>query len=97
MSTTFAVPMSGYEPPVDDEGSIIVPDIDDDLQNGTNLFSEFQMNMVEIAYRSSQGITGDGKFWKMLHYFKPETKVYALDNHPQGIYTIADILKELID
>jgi len=46
---------------------------------------------IEVAFRSN------GIRWtnKIAHLLPNETKVEALDNTPQGIYTIGDI-KELI-
>ena len=53
---------------------------------------EGDVNTEDIAFRSSYGYR-----WKnpLAPFLPPETKVYALDNSQQGIYTIQDILKEI--
>jgi hypothetical protein len=49
---------------------------------------------VVVARRSS-GCRWVGDM-KILHkHINPETKVYPLDNSPQGIYTIQDLINEI--
>lgn len=47
----------------------------------------------EVAFRSN------GIRWKndMAKFLPDETKVYALDNSAQGIFTIGDIKKEILE
>lgn len=92
MSTVFAVAMHTYSPEVDEHGCLIVPE--DEYSDG---YDKYFNELVPIAHRTSQGCTTKGDFYRLLHLFKPETRVYPIGNSPQGIYTIADILKELID
>ena len=53
---------------------------------------EKEVEIIEIAYRDSGGI-----IWKnpLAPFLPRDTKVYALDNSPQGIFTIRDILSEI--
>lgn len=53
---------------------------------------ENYVEIIEIAFRSSYGFV-----WKnaLAPFLPPETKVYPLDNTPQGIYTIGDIIEDM--
>lgn len=83
MSTTFGIVIKDGKlldlPPQED--GLFLPE---DLENSVEI--------IVIAFRSSYGFV-----WKnSLAPFLPlETKVYPLDNTPQGIYTIGDIIKDI--
>ena len=47
--------------------------------------------VVEVAFRSN-GISWSNK---LAHLLPDETKVEALDNTPQGIYTVGDIKQKI--
>ena len=84
MSTTFGIPLY----PVDDA---ILLDEDGMLQPyiSENFFNE-------VFFRGNGGKnSGWLKEWAKL--LPDETKVYALDNTPQGIFTIGDIKKFMKD
>lgn len=50
---------------------------------------------IEIAFRSNRGnIYWCNRFHILLDYLPEDTKVFALDNSAQGIYTISDLKKE---
>lgn len=50
---------------------------------------------IEIAVRSNNGrISWCNHFHILLDYLPEDTKVFALDNSAQGIYTISDLKKE---
>jgi len=67
-----------------------------DFIDENKLFEDLEgdIDTEEIAFRSSKGVR-----WlnSLAPFLPPETKVYALDNSQQGIYTIQDILKEIED
>lgn len=65
-----------------------------------NEFDEFvhpedDLEVIEIAFRGNSGYVR----WKneLAQFLPPDTKVYALDNSQQGIYTIGDIIKQIED
>lgn len=57
--------------------------------------SEDDLEVIEVAFRGNSGYVR----WKneLAQFLPPDTKVYALDNSQQGIYTIGDIIKEIED
>lgn len=57
------------------------------------LWEDLEYEFEVVAFRYNRG----GMVWKNpIAYLLPDdTKVWALDNTPQGIYTIGDIKKEL--
>lgn len=59
--------------------------ISDDIEDGN-------IDIIEIAFRSSWGVMWKNSLAPFLH---PDTKIYALDNSPQGIYTIGDIINKI--
>lgn len=64
---------------------------DGDYLDVESLEEEEYIEVVEVYFRGSFG----GMWLNPLARFLPkETKVYALDNTAQGIYTIGDLLKE---
>lgn len=83
MSTTFGIVIKDGKlldlPPQED--GLFLPE---DLENSVEI--------IVIAFRSSYGFV-----WKnVLAPFLPlETKIYPLDNTPQGIYTIGDIIEDM--
>jgi hypothetical protein len=79
MSTTFVV----YIPGELIRDSITEPTFDD---------APF-MDEVKVAFRSN----GDGIEWtnELAHLLPIDTKVKAIDNTPQGIYTIGDIIETI--
>lgn len=87
MSTTFGIVIKNGElldlPP--QESGLILPQ---------NIKDEDNIEIVSVAFRSSGGIS-----WKnpLAAFLPNETKVYPLDNTPQGIYTIGDIIKSMKD
>jgi hypothetical protein len=63
-------------------------------ENGLELSKDENTLIIEVAFRSSRGM----RWTNVIAQFLPsETKVYPLDNTPQGIYTIGDILKDIED
>jgi hypothetical protein len=61
-------------------------------EDGLELSEDENTSIIEIAFRSSRGM----RWTNVIAQFLPsETKVYPLDNTPQGIYTIGDILKDI--
>jgi hypothetical protein len=61
-------------------------------EDGLELFEDENTSIIEVAFRSSRGM----RWTNVIAQFLPsETKVYPLDNTPQGIYTIGDILKDI--
>lgn len=83
MSTKFGIPIHGFTPVTNKDGTLKFHEDED--QN------EY---MIPIAFRSGVCTFGLGDFQYTLHHLKPDTKVYPLDNTPQGIYTVADLLKD---
>lgn len=84
MSTTFGVVIKDgklLDLPPQEDGLLLSQDLENCVE------------IIEIAFRSSYGFV-----WKnYLAPFLPlETKVYPLDNTPQGIYTIGDIIEDMI-
>ena len=63
-----------------------------------NEFDEFvhpedDLEVIEIAFRGNSGrISWDNL---VAQFLPPDTKVYALDNSQQGIYTIGDIIEDI--
>jgi hypothetical protein len=47
---------------------------------------------IPLAFRSSMGMVWKNPLAKLL---PSDTRVYALDNSPQGIYTIGDIKRQI--
>jgi len=82
MSTTFGIVIKNGEllelPP--QEGGLDI----------SNRLDRDELEIVEVAFRSS--------YWRwknpLAPHLPPRTKVYPLDNTPQGIYTIADIIND---
>lgn len=56
---------------------------------------EDDLEVIEIAFRGNSGYVR----WKneLAQFLPTDTKVYALDNSQQGIYTIGDIIKQIED
>ncbi len=63
------------------------------LDEYDHLTSPYPEN-VEIARRSLSGITWKNGFEIIKDYLPPETPVYPIDNSPQGIYIIKDLINE---
>lgn len=84
MSTTFGIVIK------DGKELVNLPQ-DWDYIDILSLEGEEGIEIVEVFFRGSFG----GIWENPLAQFLPkETKVYALDNTAQGIYTIGDLLKE---
>jgi len=82
MSTTFVIVIKNgklLDLPPQEDGLVLPKDIKD----------EDDIEIVNVVFLSRTII------WKnpLAPFLPPETKVYPLDNTPQGIYTIGDILK----
>lgn len=65
-----------------------------------NEFDEFvhpenDLEVIEIAFRGNSGCIS----WvnELAQFLPLDTKVYALDNSQQGIYTIGDMIKKIKD
>lgn len=57
-----------------------------------DIFEDCDIEVVEVAFRSSHGIVWETP---LAPFLPDDTKVYALDNSQQGIYTIRDIKNAL--
>jgi hypothetical protein len=79
MSTIFAL---FKFPPFLDENGIAIQEVD-------------YINYVEVAKRVSGDIFWLGDFEIIAEHLSDETRVYAVDNTPQNIYTIGDIKKQI--
>jgi hypothetical protein len=87
MSTTFGILIK-------DDKLIDLPPVEDylDLSNYFTDDEIEEIETVEIAFRNNSGEI----YWKnnLAKFLPVETKVYPLDNSPQGIYTIGNIIEE---
>lgn len=87
MSTTFGIVIKNGKlldlPEESFEHGLVLPE---DIKDEDNVKIE------TIAFRSSWGIVWQNP---LAEFLPRETKVYALDNSPQGIFTIRDILSEI--
>ena len=69
--------------------------LEEDILNESSYFQEENsVVVIEVAYRSSAGI-----IWRnhLAQFLPVDTRVYPLDNTPQGIYTIGDIIKDRVN
>ncbi len=57
-----------------------------------SLDDEEKLEAIEIAFRSSSYIRWINPLGPALD---PDTPVVAIDNSPQGIYTVGDIIQEI--
>lgn len=82
MSTTFGIVIKYGRELVD------LPQDGDCIDVGS-LEEEEYTEVVEVYFRGSFG-----GMWKnpLAQFLPKETKVYALDNTPQGVYNIGDLL-----
>lgn len=82
MSTTFGIIIK------DGDELLDLPQTEDVL----NIEESDNIDIVEVYFRGNFG----GGYWmsKLAQFLPNDTKVYALDNTAQGIYTIGDLLKE---
>lgn len=57
------------------------------------VYPEDDLEVIEVAFRGNSGYVR----WKneLAQFLPPDTKVYALDNSQQGIYTIKDVIREI--
>jgi hypothetical protein len=86
MSTLFAVIIK--------DNSLLDIKIDEDTDI-SDILDDDDVEIVEVAFRGYKNF-----YWKspIAKFLPPKTKVYPVDNSPQGIYTIKDIhrgMKEL--
>lgn len=81
MSTTFGIIIK------DGDELLDLPQTEDVL----NIEESDDIDIVEVYFRGNFG----GGYWvnKLAQFLPKETKVYALDNTAQGIYTIGDIVE----
>ena len=79
MSTTFGIVIR--------DGELL------DFESNQRIEEDDNTDIIEVWYRGNFG----GSTWTnpLAKFLPPETKVYAIDNTPQGIYTIGDILEEV--
>lgn len=77
MSTTFGIIIR--------DGELL------DFESNQRIEEEDNTDIIEVWYRGNFG----GSTWTnpLAKFLPPETKVYAIDNTPQGIHTIGDILE----
>lgn len=77
MSTTFGIIIR--------DGELL------DFESNQRIEEDDNTDIIEVWYRGNFG----GSTWTnpLAKFLPPETKVYAIDNTPQGIYTIGDILE----
>lgn len=77
MSTTFGIIIR--------DGELL------DFESNQRVEEDDNTDIIEVWYRGNFG----GSTWTnpLAKFLPPETKVYAIDNTPQGIYTIGDILE----
>ena len=78
MSTTFGIIIR--------DGELL------DFESNQRIEEDDNTDIIEVWYRGNFG----GSTWTnpLAKFLPPETKVYAIDNTPQGIYTIGDILEQ---
>lgn len=77
MSTTFGIVIR--------DGELL------DFETNQRIEEDDNTDIIEVWFRGNFG----GSTWTnpLAKFLPPETKVYAIDNTPQGIYTIGDILE----
>ena len=76
MSTTFGIIIR--------DGELL------DFESNQRIEEDDNTDIIEVWYRGNFG----GSTWTnpLAKFLPSQTKVYAIDNTPQGIYTIGDIL-----
>lgn len=88
MSTTFGILIK-------DNQLLDLPHQEDglDLDEYFDETTQEEIETIEVAFRGN----GTGMYWKndLAPFLPLKTKVYPLDNSPQGIYTIGDIIDEI--
>ena len=87
MSTTFGIIIKN--------GKLLNLPIQEDILDESGYFQEENsVVVIEVAYRSTGGI-----IWRnhLAQFLPVDTRVYPLDNTPQGIYTIGDIIKDRVN
>ena len=57
-----------------------------------SLYNEGEFEEIEVAFRNMSGVRWKNQLAQLL---PDELEVIALDNSPQGIYTIADIKRKI--
>jgi len=85
MSTTFGIVIKN--------GKLLdLPTQENELELPEDITDEDTIEFIEIAFRGRWGMS-----WKnpLAPFLPIKTKVYALDNSPQGIYTIEDIINDI--
>ena len=80
MSTTFGIP---------------IRKIDIELGNDDGIYDYIDESFFEKVWLRSYGVGGCRWLNNVAPLLPDDTKVYALDNSHQGIYTIGDIKKEM--
>ena len=77
MSTTFGIVIR--------DGELL------DFESNQRIEEDDNTDIIEVWFRGNFG----GSTWTnpLAKFLPPETKVYSIDNTPQGIYTIGDILE----
>jgi hypothetical protein len=83
MSTIFAVLIKDEE--------LLDIEINEDTDI-SSILDDDSLEIVEVYFRGFRN-----SYWKtpLAKFLPPKTKVYPLDNSPQGIFTIKDINEDL--
>ena len=84
MSTNYVILKKGIKPEFDEDGGIITDDIEEDLDY-VKIFHQGNYDCNYVNY----------KVGVLLSYLPLDTKIYSIDNSPQGIYTLNDIAQYL--
>lgn len=84
MSTTFGIIIK------DGKELIDLPQPEDNIVTIPEDTEDTYYDVVELYFRGHRG------YWlnKLAQFLPKNTKVYALDNTPQGVFTIEDLIRE---
>ena len=86
MSTTFGIIIK------DGKELIDLPQPEDNIVTIPEDTEDTYYDVEEVYFRSNS----NGGYWvnKLAQLLPKNTKVYALDNTPQGVFTIEDLIRE---